>query len=247
MFTLKDIYMVEKTKSIVLYTIQYKDSMSIVHLYTEEIGRMVCFLPVSKSKKSLIKSNMFQPLAILDLEIEYKSGKEIHRLKEAKIAFPLNQIPYHPVKSAIALFIAELLYRVIGEHEQNQSLYRFVENAVRILELSDQGIANFHIVFLMKLTAYLGFYPNEDNRGGGIFDMVNGIFVTSKPLHNHCLSVEQSKVFGDLLRMNFENMGEYIFNRYERQDVIAVLLDYYRLHLTSFPVIKSLDVLKMLF
>lgn len=240
--------MVEKTKSIVLHTIQYKDNMSIVHLYTEKVGRLACFLPASRGKKSLIKSNLFQPLSILELEIDHKSGKEIQRIKEAKVAYPLNQIQCHPVKSAIALFMAEFLFRVIREHEENQPLYQFLENAVRILELSEKGIANFHLAFLIKFTAYLGFYPNEDNCSENLFfDSLNGIFVAQRPLHNHYLNPAQSRTLVKLLGMNFENMDQFTFNRTERQEIIAQILDYYRLHLSSFPSIKSLDVLKMLF
>lgn len=240
--------MTEKTNSIVLHTIPYKDSMSIVHLFTEKKGKLACFLPVSKSKKSLIKSNMFQPLATLELEIDINSKKDIHRIKEAKIHFPLNQLLFHPIKLTLAQFIAEFINKTIHESEENQGLYRFFEHAIQILDLSDKSMANFHLVFLIKLTAYLGFYPNAENYSdNSCFDLVNGVYTLNKPFHNHYLNSSESRMLNDLLNLSFENLHEYRLSRSERQDILSFILDYYRLHLAGFTEIKSLEVLKMLF
>lgn len=195
-----------------------------------------------------MKATLFQPLSILELEIHAKPGKEIHQIKEAKTAMPLIHIYTHPVKSAIALFVAEFLFRIIHEREQNTPLYQFIENSIHILEWSEKGIANFHLVFLLRFTAYLGFFPDINRTDGeNYFDLQNGIFVRQRPLHSHYLNTAQTEGLAILLRINFENMARFTYNREQRQEIIAEILDYYRLHLNSFPAIKSLDVLKMLF
>lgn len=238
----------EKSKCIVLHTILYKDSASIVHLYSEKMGRIACYLSTSRSKKSAVKSNLFQPLSILELEIATKPGKEIHQIKEARTAFPLIHIYTHPVKSAIAMFVAELLFRIIREHEQNIPLYDFIENSIHILEWSERGIANFHLVFLLRFTAYMGFAPNEErHEGANFFDLQNGIFVGLRPQHSHYLNPNQTDALANLMRITYENMARFNYNREQRQEIISEILDYYRLHLNAFPAIKSLDVLKMLF
>jgi DNA repair protein RecO (recombination protein O) len=238
----------EKSKCIVLHTIPYKDSVAIVHLFSEKLGRIACFLSISRSKKSAVKANLFQPLSILELEIYVKGSKEIYQIKEAKTAFPLIQIYTNPIKSALAMFTAEFLFRIVREQEQNASLYQFIETSIHILELSDKGIANFHLVFLLKFTAYLGFYPHEsDAENDRYFDLLNGVFVAQVPIHSHYLKPDQTLAMAKLLRINYENMGAFAYNRQQRHEIITQILDYYRLHLTSFPVIKSLDVLKLLF
>lgn len=238
----------EKSKCVVLQTIAYKDNTAIVHLYSEKLGRTACFLSTSRSKKAGVKSNLFQPLSILELEIQVKTGKDIHQIKEAKTAYPLIQIYTSPIKSAIAMFVAEFLYRIIREHEQNKPLFGFIENSIHILELSEKGIANFHLVFLLRFTAYLGFFPDETKaNNNGYFDLQNGIFAAHKPQHSHYLNLDQSAALANLLRINFENMSRFNYNRTQRHEIIAEILAYYRLHLNDFPAIKSLDVLKMLF
>lgn len=240
--------MIDKTKSIVLQIRQYKDNLSIVELFTSRNGKITCFLPVSKNKKSLIKSNMFQPLSLLELEIDLNTKKEIHRIREAKIHFPLNQIPFHPIKLSLAQFIAEVIAKTSSEHDENPTLYSFFENAIHILDLTDKSVANFHIVFLLKLTAFLGFYPNTDNYSdNSCFDLVNGTFVQTKALHNHHLDLKQSRTLNDLLALNFENFAEFPLSRMDRQEIVSYIFEYYKLHLSGFQGIKSFEVLKMLF
>jgi len=238
----------QKNRCIVLHTIQYKDNLSIVHLYSENSGRISCFLPISRGKKASVKSNLFQPFSVINLILTRKPNHEIYTIKEAQIAFPITEIPYHPAKSAIALFLTEVLFRGIREHEQNTSLYQFLENSIRILDLCESGYANFHIVFLIKLTAYIGFYPNDEfATEKRYFDMLNGVFVVTQPLHNHYLNKQNSEIFAMLLRINYENMVKFNFNKHERGQIIELILEYYSLHLNTFSSIKSLDVLKMLF
>jgi DNA repair protein RecO len=240
--------MVEKTRSIVLYSLPYKDNLSIVYLLTEKRGKLSCFLPVSRSKKTVVKSNMFQPLSILNLEIDFHTKKDIHRIKEAQIDTPLNQIPFHPIKLSLAQFIAEFIYKAVHEHEQSLNLFHFVEHAIQILDLSEKSVANFHLVFLFKLTAYLGFYPNIDHYADNTyFDLINGVYADKIPYHNHYLKANESKVLHDILQLTFDNLHEYPLLREERQQFISILSEFYRLHLTGFPEIKSFEVLKMLF
>lgn len=238
----------EKSKCIVLNTVAYKDNASIVHLYSEKLGRISCFLNTTRSKKATVKASLFQPLSILELEIHIKSGKEIHQIKEAKTAIPLFHIYTHPIKSALAMFIAEFLFRFIREQERNTPLFDFIESSIHILEWKESAIGNFHLVFLLRFTNFLGLFPHDASyRNKYFFDLQNGIFIPQKPLHGHYLQQEQSEALSKLLRINFENMHYFRYNKEQRNEIINEILHYYRLHLSDFQAIKSLDILKTLF
>lgn len=238
----------EKTKCIVLNTVAYKDNASIVHLYSEQLGRISCFLNNSRNKKSSVKNSLFQPLSILELDIKLKQGKEIHQIKEAKTALPLFHIYTHPIKSALAIFIAEFLYRFIREQEQNTTLFAFIESSIHVLEWKEIGFSNFHLVFLMRFTNFLGLYPHDAKYvEESYFDLQNGIFVKQKPLHGHYLQREQSNALHYLFRINYENMVYFGYNKNQRNEIIEEILHYYQLHLSDYQHIKSLDVLKSLF
>ncbi|MEG0646765.1 MAG: DNA repair protein RecO C-terminal domain-containing protein, partial [Bacteroides sp.] len=114
---------------------------------------------------------------------------------------------------------------------------------------SDEGFANFHLVFLMRFSRFLGLYPNlDDYHEGDYFDMLNAGFVSTRPqLHSSFIEPDESKRLIALMRMNYETMHLFTMNRAERARCLVILNEYYRLHLPDFPVLKSLSVLQELF
>jgi DNA repair protein RecO (recombination protein O) len=188
------------------------------------------------------------PLSVVEMEVEHLKTRDIQRIKEAKICYPLSKIPARPVKNTIALFLAEVLFRIVRTKEADPKLFDYLYHSIRYLEILEQGIANFHLVFLIHIARYLGVFPNAESYAPGVyFDLLNGIFAPQPPHHPHYLDKEESIVFARLLRLNYENMALYTFTRKERSTIIQYILAYYRLHFTDFPEIKSLAVMQSLF
>jgi DNA repair protein RecO (recombination protein O) len=240
--------MLHKTKGIILHSLPYNDKYRIVTVYTEQFGRIAYMVANSRSKKSKISLSLLQPLSTLDMEVEHLNNRDLQRIKEAKPGFIIAQLRYHPVKNAITLFLSEFLYRVIQEKEANQALFDYLWRSIHWLEIADAGIANFHLTFLLQLSVCLGIRPNSKTfKPNSYFDLLNGVFSVFIPQHGNYLSVNDSLVFERLLRMNYENMSLYTFTRQERVVIVRHIIEYYRLHLSDFPEIKSLAVMQNLF
>ncbi|MDR2765757.1 MAG: DNA repair protein RecO [Tannerella sp.] len=240
--------MLSKTRGIVLHAQPYNDNYSIVHVYTEFFGRVAYLVARRRKGKTMVPHALFLPLSVVEMEVEHLNTRDIQRIREMKACYPLTTIPTHPVKNIIVLFLAEILYRAVHTKEPDARLFEYLYESIRWLELSDEGVANFHLVFLIHLVHYLGVYPNvESYRPGGYFDMMNGIFTGVPPEHRHYLDETESIVFYRLLRMNYANMAVYAFSRHERSRIICRILEYYRLHLPDFPEIKSFAILQSLF
>jgi DNA repair protein RecO (recombination protein O) len=217
-------------------------------MYTEDFGRISYMTPSAHGKKAKVARALLLPLSILDMEVEHLNNRDIHRIKEAKSCCPFMQIHCHPVKNAIALFLSEILYRIIQERECNPSLFAYLCRSIKWLEIANDGIANFHLTFLFQLSFYLGIRPDgKSYKTGYLFDLLNGIFTDNMPGHNHYLNKEESVVFERLLRINYENMAVYSFTGQERTNIIRHIIQYYRLHLFDFPEIKSIAVMQSLF
>jgi len=240
--------MLHKTRGIVLHNLPYNDTYAIALIYTEEFGRVSYLTSLSKSRKSKTPRSLLHPLAILDLEVEHKNLRDIQRIKEIKIHIPLIAILTDPVKNALGIFLAELTGKVIYEEQPNRLLFDFLLQSVQVLELTAASPANFHLAFMIHLSRFLGFYPNSTGyKAGMFFDMQNGAFTPCKPAHIYFLPPDESAVFYNLLRMSYENMSIFRFSGRERQMIIRRILEYYRLHLSNFPEIKSLSVLHEVF
>ena len=241
--------MQEKTNAIVLHCLKYNDTSHIVNVYTETTGRCAYIIKVSRARKSSVRPSLFHPLALLDLEVEGKNTAQLRRISEVRQLYPLHSIAIDPYKSAIALFLGEFLHHALREEGTNAPLFAYLIHSIRWLdENEERSIANFHLVFLIRLLRFLGIYPNvETHAPGDYFDLLGACFCAHPPMHGHFLRPEEAKVIPQLMRMNFATMHLFSFNRQQRMRCLEVLNDYYRLHIPSFPQVRSLEVLKELF
>ena len=240
--------MLHKTRGIVLHSLPYNDKYLIINMYTEDFGRVSYMIYNTHRKKSKVSRALLQPLSVIEMEVEHLNNRDLQRIKEVKPGLVVTQMHIHPVKNALSLFLSEVLYRIIQEKEPNRPLFDYLYSSIKWLDIADKGIANFHLAFLLQLSTYLGIHPNGGSyKKGCFFDLLNGVFSESLPEHNNYLNKEDSIIFERLLRINYENMALFAFTRHERAGIIRHIIEYYRLHLTDFPEIKSLTVMQSLF
>ncbi|WP_300725623.1 DNA repair protein RecO [uncultured Bacteroides sp.] len=240
--------MLQKLVGVVLHTVKYSDKQNIVHIYTEQGGRMSFLVPAQRSKRSMVRQVLFQPLSLVEFDADIRPKSGLHPVKEAKAWYLFQSLPYDPYKSAIAMFLSEFLYRALKEETDNEALFSYLINSIQWLDACDSNFANFHLVFLMRLSRFLGLYPNMDDYADGCyFDMMNACFVQNQPLHGMFIRPEESARLRNLMRMNYDTMHLFGMNRMERNRCLDIINEYYRLHLPDFPELKSLRVLQELF
>ncbi len=240
--------MIEHTCGIVLRTIKYNDTSVIADIFTERQGRVSYLVRLPRSKKSTLRNVFFQPLSILEYESDFRPRLNLQRLKDARMACMFRSLPYDPYKSGIALFLAEFLSHALREEMENRPLFSYLTYSVQWLDSCDKPAANFHLVFLMHLSRFLGLYPNLDHyRPGDFFDLRAACFTDRPPLHSDVVRPEEAARLGTLMRMNYDTMHLFEMSRAERNRCVEIILTFYRLHLPGFPELKSLDVLRELF
>lgn len=240
--------MYEKLKGVVLNTIRYSDRHNIVHIYTDGRGLMSFAVPQGRTYAARMRNAILMPLSLVDLEAAVRTGRELSVLREVRRNYPLSTLYSDPVKNAISLFISELLTHVIQEPEGNISLFRYIEQSVQLLEQMTGSVANFHICFLYHLGAHLGIQPNvESYQKGYWFDMTEGVFTPLAVRGHALLQPQEAQVIHLLSRMTFSNMTVFRFNREERNRMLDVIINYYRLHNAAIGTLRSPDILKQLF
>ncbi len=244
----KKLEMQIKTKAIVLHTVKCSENSVIVHTYTEQHGRMSYVVNGVKSKRSSLRSSFLQPLMVLELDTDYNPNKDLQRIKESRVAYTFTDLPYDPSKNALAIFIAELLYRSLKEPHTDPELFQFIYDSIEKLDTSENGVGNFHLSFLMQYSRHMGFAPQHDTYiDNAHFDMQNGVFLSSRPSFGNCLSNYDSRLFATICTINYGNMHGYSFTREDKKALLKNLMSYYKLHMHHFSHIKSLDVLYQLF
>ncbi len=221
--------MLSKTQGIVISYLRYRETSILVNVYTSEFGICSYIENGVRSAKAKHKMALFQPLTQLDLEVYHKPGKGLHRISEAKCSFPYQAIPFDIAKSSLALFLSEVLNKVLKEEEANPALFEFLSDSMQYLDRASEHFENFHLQFLWQLAAFLGF-------GAG----------------NAAEFYQQLKAAGCIVP-NFTELDALIhadyghpivLHRSERKELLAGMLNYYQLHMENFGEIRSLQILQ---
>lgn len=238
--------MLIKTEAIVLHSLKYGEQRLIVDMFTREQGRLAFIVPTPRSERSRVKKQYLQPLTLLTLEGDIRSQQQLQKLRDAALLTPLPSLFSDPKKLTIAFFVSEFLYHALKDEQRNEPLFDYVRSSIQWLDGSAADYANFHLVFLMRMSRFLGFFPNLEPEGE-YFDLRGATFCEQPPLHRDFLMPQEAGRIRLLMRMDYPTMRLFRMNRMERARILEILLLYYRLHLPAFPELRSVGVLKELF
>lgn len=238
---------VEKTEAIVLRSFKYGETRMIVDMFTRTNGRLSFVVQLPKSQKGKMKKQFFQPLTLLAIECDIRPKLQLQKLHNATLSIPLPSLQTHPTKLSISLFLAEFLYHALKGEQQNEPLFDYVINSLQWLDGSCGVVANFHLVFLMRMARFLGFYPNlEGYQQGCFFDLRASVFCKEPPVHRDFLMPEEAGKVLLMMRMDYATMHVFQLSHHDRNRLLDIALAYYRIHLPDFPELRSLGVLQEL-
>ena len=237
-----------KAKGIVLNSMKYGDKAVIVQMLTDTHGRQSYIVQgIGPGKGRGSKLALLQPMFTIEFEGLISDKSDLHRMRDVHSGALLQSVPYDIRKSTISLFMAEVLYRLIGESEANQQLFDFIWGSVVALDAMEEGVANFHLWFLANISRFLGFAPGNEYIDNCYFDMREGEYTPIRPLHDKFLNTEYSRLLNDLIECDVEYLGEIGLNRTQRVDMLMGLVDYYTVHLDSIRRVQSIHILQEVF
>ncbi len=239
--------MVHTTKGIVLRTVSYSETSVIVLLYTELFGLQSYMVNGARSSKKTAKNNLFQPAAILEMEVYHNDLKNLQRIKDARWHYLYQDIFFNIPKNMVALFMTELLQKVIRQPEHNPALFNFIEDAYIQLDKADIKVtAGYPLFFALQLTSFFGFSIRDDYTSSKkILDLREGEFVKDIPLHPYYLEEPVSGIVSQLLKvMQPYELHNIALSLTVRRELLGFILQFYALHIQDFGVMKSLPVLQ---
>ncbi len=234
------------TKAIVLSSLKYGDTSLIVKAFTESDGLKSYLLKgILTSKRGKLKAAYFLPLMQLEMVANHKNKGTLESIREVKVAAPYQTLHTDIVKNSMVLFLAEMLGNSIQEQEQDKGLFNYLEYALHWLDHNPTN-PNFHLLFLLNLTKYLGFYPGTTFQNAPYFDLLEGSF-TAVPTLNPLIEGETLVNFQKFLGINFDALQTVRIGKPQRQELLKKVILYFELHLHGFRKPKSLAVLNAVF
>lgn len=237
--------MITSTKGIVLKYYPYGESSIIVKIFTEVFGLQSYIVKGVFSKRSKTGLAVFQPLNLIEFLAYRKENKTLHYLKEPSVAFHYQSIPFDLIKRSIVFFLSELMYKTIREETPDKPLFEWLYNTLTWFDLTGKNMLNFHLVFMIQLSRFLGFYPKPEVDDTSLyFDLQEGKFVHHQPSHAKYISGKETRILRDLCTCTLEHSDSLKIITSERRSLIDQLITYYQLHLPDFGSMKSVEVLK---
>jgi len=239
--------MLHKVRGIVLKTTNYSESSVIVQVLTDKFGMQSYLINGVKKPKAKIKMNMLQSLHLLDMVVYHKANTNIQRVSEVRQTPVFKSIPYDMVKTSIVIFLNEVLYKSIRQQSADEDLFDYIFNSVAWFDEVEEISPNFHLSFLLKLTRFLGFAPNQKRRNDQVyFDLQEGEFFSRAPIHANYLQLDDALQFISLFNTPLEKNSEIKLANTQRRFLLDKILVFYTLHTASFGTVQSHKILETL-
>lgn len=238
--------MLHKTRGIVLKSTRHSESSIVCKLYTEKFGLQSYLIHGARRRNAKIPAAILQPLHTLDMVVYHKENGNLQRISEARQSPLFQTIPYDIEKNTIALFLAEVLNKVIKQSESDSPLFEFIYTMITWFDKSSEKTRNFHLFFLLKLTQYLGFYPMAPSaRQETPKYLRKG---ASYPIGETWSSINirspLSIYWHDLLACKVESINDVSLNTHDRRQLLGHIIAYYQEHIEMIEPLKSRAVLE---
>jgi DNA repair protein RecO (recombination protein O) len=270
--------MLFKTRGIVFHHLDYSESSVIVKIYTEAFGLESYLLKgakrvskVSKVRKvNKVNAGLLQHLSLVDLVVYHNEKGGLQHIQEIKSNYRFNTIPFDIRKSSVLLFMNEMLYKSIREPGAvSRELFEYIHDSVIRLDKETGSISDFHIHFIIHLTRYLGFYPqNNYSERNNFFNLREGVFQEWRMENGewrmeNFLTENLSKQLSAVLSHPINNTpltplkrgisqegnkeSDYTIPHEYRKELLDKIIEYYQYHISGLNEINSHSVLEAVF
>jgi DNA repair protein RecO (recombination protein O) len=221
--------LIQKTQGIVFRFTKYGETSIIVTIFTEAFGLQSYIVNGVRAKAAKNKIALFQPLTILDLVVYHRENANIERIREVHCHHPYATLSSDIRKSSMALFINEILNKTVKEESHVAAIFDFIKDSLITLDSMVSDFENFHLLFMIRLSRYLGFGIQNPN------EVIGGKISTH----------EEEEALRQLLQAGYTDKLQ--ISSATRRGVLDLLVKFYGEHMESIGEIRSLQVLKDVF
>jgi DNA repair protein RecO (recombination protein O) len=218
--------MVHKTRGVVFRFTRYGETSIIVNIFTEMFGLQSYIVNGVRSTAARNKIALYQPLTLLELVVYHRPNANINRIKEVRCLHPYQTVTSDVRKSAIALFLNELLNKTVKEESHAADLCTFLINSLVMLDTIDRNAENFHLLFMIRLSRLLGF----------------GAFNVNEVLGVRVVDQETERLLEEMLEGGYEK--PIVISNAKRREILDLLIKFFADHIGTLGDLRSLLVLR---
>ena len=218
---------------IIIGTTKVGEKSLVLHTLSAEYGRRSFIVSISKSSSMAL----YLPLNILSGEVSDNHLSDLWRVSGLRAEYSLSGLRGDVRKNTMTMFLSEVLFRCLRDGEYSPDLYDWCRQSILTLDAlgipndpddnTGDGVANFHLLWLLDLCGVLGFSPRLEDLMPFADERLEDI--------RALLTLDRSSAL--LLPLSGSR----------RSDIAAILLEYLGYHLDTRLNIRSLSVLRELY
>lgn len=230
-------------------SVRHNDKTCVARIFTRSHGMVPFVFYLAGNGKNAGRNTLLQPLTQIEFQADYLPSATLQHMKDTKNLRPYRDIPTNPGKSAVSLFLSEFLTHALNGEQYNPGMFKYLTGALEWFDSAPEGqYSNFHIAFMLGTAAHLGICPNSsDYKSGYVLDLREGCFTTRQPAYDEYADPEISYKLAMIMNSGFDGMQDAPLTGQQRVAILKVLNTYFRLHIPSFPVLKSIEILETVF
>ncbi len=230
--------MLTRTKAIVLHLAKHSDNSYVLHLFTQEYGRVTVLVYGISGRKGALTASAFAPLNIIQLDADFTQPKAMPRINTKAVEVISSGANDNITQKTQAMFLAELLYNTLTHQMQDEPFYLWIESTIYTLRQNTS--ADMHLKAMLELTQFLGITP-ELNYPDKAIDMYSGEQFSYIPDENEQFTKAETAMLYALANDTAQ------LTRHQRQQLLNKLCRYYEIHIDNFQTPRSVDILALIF
>ncbi len=236
----------QKVTCISLRAVRYGDSGAMLTLWSSELGFLSASVRLGAGREAQRRKALIMPPMAFEAVAHSKVGTEVVRLSDVRVLPGFASLSMSPMRVVVATFLAEVLSLLLRQSEHDPLLSAFLFDSWQALaEASGRRLANFHVVFLARLTRFLGIEPDVSTyHKGYCFNLREAVFAPSMPVSGPGLRPEEARLAALILTLDTDSALRLPLTRELRNRALDTLLDYFTLHHTPLTSLRSLSILR---
>jgi DNA repair protein RecO (recombination protein O) len=219
-------------RGVVLRKINYSDSSLILTIFTEENGLQKFIFQGAKKKASAL-----YPLSIIEFSFYKRPDSELGKMTSAE-SFSTSEIPFDPIRSTLAFFLADVFFHCIKTEERDSELFSFIRTVIEKIDDQNEK-ALIPLTTMIGLTRFLGIEPQVIDSGSTVFMLEDGEITNSGSMGAITEQGPHVELIRDIiLDVNLERTHKEV-----RMNALQLMIKYFKVHIPGFEISRSLEIL----
>lgn len=241
-------------KAVAIRTVKHNDRSSILNAWSPSLGRLSIVMPSGNGAESRRRRALTMPLCMFECEADVRPNSEFLVVRDMRRWSPdgrAKDVSAHPVRSAVAMFVAEVLGVVTREGDGDNVLWQLIVDTVSNLSDGNGAVlANLPVMFLLQLASTMGIAPDmSDWKKGYGLDKAEGVICATRPMHDMWVSPDRMRVLSVVLAASraYAHAAAVRLPRKVRAELLDETIDYFTIHHFPLDRMRSLQILKNIF